>query len=85
MKATIIVEIEIKDDIEDLYPNFIFNYENKKDFLIKQIESLNHNITLDEQVVYKNLHPHFEDPDYEIYDDGYKQVVQKVTIHDEGI
>ena len=57
MKAVITLEIEIKDDIEKLYNNFIFNYDSKKDFLINQIASLNHNISIDEQMVYKNLHP----------------------------
>ena len=78
MKAIVTLEIEIQDNIESLYPNFIFNYENKQDFLISQIASLNHNITLDEQVVYKNYHPNFENNDYKIYDDGYKQKVLKV-------
>jgi hypothetical protein len=80
MKAVVTLEIEIKDDIEKLYSNFIFNYNDKEDFLINQIASLNHNISIDEQIVYKNLHPSFENPDYEFYDDGYKQTVTKVEI-----
>jgi len=80
MKAVITLEIEIKDDIEKLYSNFIFNYNDKEDFLINQIASLNHNISIDEQMVYKNLHPSFENPDYEFYDDGYKQIVTNVKI-----
>ena len=80
MKAVITLEIEIKDDIEKLYNNFIFNYDSKKDFLINQIASLNHNISIDEQMVYKNLHPSFENPNYKFFDDGYKQTVTKVEI-----
>jgi len=80
MKAVVTLEIEIKDDIEKLYNNFIFNYDSKKDFLINQIASLNHNISIDEQMVYKNLHPSFENPNYKFYDDGYKQTVTKVEI-----
>jgi len=80
MKAVITLEIEIKDDIEKLYSNFIFNYNDKEDFLINQIASLNHNISIDEQMVYKNLYPSFENPDYEFYDDGYKQIVTNVKI-----
>jgi hypothetical protein len=79
MKATVTLEIEIKDNIADLYSNFIFNYVDKKDFLINQIASLNHNISIDEQIVYKNYHPSFENPDYKFYDDGYKQMVTKVV------
>jgi len=80
MKAVVTLEIEIKDDIEKLYSSFIFNYNDKKDFLINQIASLNHNISIDEQMVYKNLHHSFENPDYKFYDDGYKQTVTKVEI-----
>ena len=78
MKATVTLEIEVKDNIEELYPNFIFNYSDKQDFLIHQIATLNHNISLAEQKVYKNLHPNFDNPDYEIFDDGYKQTVTKI-------
>ena len=80
MKAVVILEIEIKENIEKLYSNFIFNYNNKEDFLRNQIASLNHNISIDEQIVYKDYHPNFENPDYEIFDDGYKQIVTKVEI-----
>ena len=80
MKAVVTLEIEIKDNIADLYSNFIFNYNDKEDFLRNQIASLNHNISIDEQMVYKNLHSSFENPDYEFYDDGYKQIVTKVEI-----
>ena len=80
MKAIVTLEIEIKDNIADLYSNFIFNYDDKEDFLINQIASLNHNISIDEQIVYKNLHPSFENPDYKFYDDGYKQTVTKVEM-----
>jgi len=57
MKATVTLEIEIKDNIVQLYNNFIFNYNSKKEFLINQINCLNHNISMDEQMVYKHLHP----------------------------
>jgi hypothetical protein len=80
MKAVVTLEIEIKDNIADLYSNFIFNYNDKEDFLRNQIASLNHNISIDEQMVYKDYHPSFENPDYEFYDDGYKQIVTKVEI-----
>jgi hypothetical protein len=80
MKATVTLEIEIKDNIADLYSNFIFNYNDKEDFLRNQIASLNHNISIDEQMVYKDYHPSFENPDYKFYDDGYKQIVTKVEI-----
>ena len=80
MKAVVTLEIEIKEDIEKLYSNFIFNYNDKKDFLINQIASLNHNISIDEQMVYKNYHPSFENFDYKFYDDGYKQTVTSVKI-----
>lgn len=46
MKAIVTLEIEIQENIESLYPNFIFNYENKQDFLERLIQSLNHNLTL---------------------------------------
>lgn len=46
MKAIVTLEIEIQENIESLYPNFIFNYEDKQDFLEQQIQSLNHNLTL---------------------------------------
>ncbi len=46
MKAIVTLEIEIQDNIESLYPNFIFNYKDKQDFLEQQIQSLNHNLTL---------------------------------------
>ena len=78
MKAIVTLEIEIKDDIAELYNNFIFNYDSKKEFLINQINCLNHNITMDEQMVYKHLHPGFDNPDYKFYDDGYKQTVRDV-------
>ena len=42
MKATVTLEIEIDEHIEKLYRNFVFNYDDKKDFLINTIESLNH-------------------------------------------
>lgn len=77
-RCIVTLEIEIDKDIAKKYPNFIFNYENEKDFLINQIASLNHNISLDECMVYLNLHPHFEDPEIEIFDDGYKQIVKNV-------
>ena len=80
MKATVTLEIEIKDDIAELYNNFIFNYDSKQDFLINQINCLNHNITFDEQMIYKHLHPSFENPDYKFYDDGYRQKVTKVEM-----
>lgn len=80
MKVIVTLEIEIKDNIAQLYPNFIFNYEDKSDFLINQIATLNHNITLEEQIVYKNYHPNFDNPHYEIYDDGHKQKVLRVEI-----
>ncbi len=66
MKATVTVEIEIQDDIEALYPNFIFNYEDKQDFLEHQIARLNHNL---------NHHSN-----YDVCNDGYKQKVLKVKI-----
>jgi len=72
--------IIIKDNIEKLYSNFIFNYNDKKDFLINQIASLNHNISIDEQMGYKNLHPSFENLNYKFYDDEYKQIVTTVEI-----
>ena len=48
MKAIVTLEIEIQDNIESLYPNFIFNYNDKQDFLTNQIASLNHNISINE-------------------------------------
>ena len=80
MKAIVTLEIEIKDNIADLYSNFIFNYIDKKDFLVNQIACLNHNISMNEQIVYKNLHPSFKNPEYKFYDDGYKQTVTKVEM-----
>lgn len=80
IKAKVVLEIEIDKDIAKKYPNFIFNYEDEKDFLMNHISSLEHNTTLDECEVYRNLHPAFENPnyDYEFYDDGYKQIVKKI-------
>lgn len=62
MKAIITLEIEIQENIESLYPNFIFNYEDKQDFLQQQIQSLNHNL----------LHGELLD------NNGYRQIVRKV-------
>lgn len=53
MKALVTLEIEIQDDITTLYPNFIFNYENKQDFLKHQIASLNHNLKLQDSDGYR--------------------------------
>lgn len=72
------MEISTDKDIVKKYPNFIFNYKNEKDFLISQVANLNQFITLDECEVYRNLHPQFEDPDFEIEDFGYKHIVKKV-------
>ena len=80
MKATISIEIEIQENISDLYPNFEFNYSSKQEFLKNQISSLNHNITLEEQMFYKSYHPHFDHSDFKLSDDGYKQRVTKVEI-----
>ena len=44
MTATVTLEIEVKDNIANLYPNFIFNYDNEQEFLFDLIASLNHNI-----------------------------------------
>ena len=44
MRAIVTLEIEIQENIEYLYPNFIFNYENKQEFLEQHISSLNHNL-----------------------------------------
>ena len=44
MKAIVTLEIEVKDNIANLYPNFIFNYDDKQEFLLNLIASLNHNI-----------------------------------------
>jgi hypothetical protein len=76
--ARVVLEINISEDIAKKYPNFIFNYEDEKDFLDNLISTFNHNISLEECEVHKNLHPNFEDPNYEICDDGYKQIVKKI-------
>lgn len=78
VKCRVILDIEISKDIEKKYPNFMWNYSSKTDFLNNCVSWLNHNISLDECLVYKNLHPHFENPNYEMYDDGYKQTVKKI-------
>ena len=80
MKAKITLEIEIGEDIINKYPNFYFNYNDKQDFMINLISSLEHNTRLEECEVYKNLHPAFAEPeyDYNMYDDGYKQIIKKV-------
>ncbi|MDD2697931.1 MAG: hypothetical protein PHF17_03920 [Arcobacteraceae bacterium] len=78
MKVIVTLEIEIKDNIKALYPNFIYNYEDKQDFLEQQIASLNHNLQLEEQVIFQHHHINYDNADYETYDDGYKQKVLKV-------
>lgn len=77
-RCMVTLEIRTNKDIVKKYPNFIFNYKNEKDFLISQVANLNQFITLDECEVYRNLHSQFEDPDFEIEDFGYKQIVKKV-------
>ncbi len=81
LKAIVTLEIEI-NDVETKYPNFMFNYENKKDFLTNLISSFEHNTKLEECEVYKNLHPAFRQKnyDYSYNDTGYKQLVKKVEI-----
>lgn len=79
-RCIVTLEIIIDKDIAKKYPNFIFNYESKKDFLNNQISSLEHNTHIDECLVFINNHPAFGNPDYDykFYDDGYKQIVKKV-------
>ncbi len=77
-RCIVTLEISTDKDIVKKYPNFIFNYQNEKDFLINQVANLNQYITLDECYVYLNLHPQHDNPDYEIEDFGYKQIVKKV-------
>ncbi|MFY4796952.1 hypothetical protein ACOTVS_10535 [Aliarcobacter butzleri] len=81
LKAVVTLEIEIDEDIVKKYPNFIFNYENERDFLINQISYLEHNSKIEECEVFKNLHPAFNNPNYnyDLYDDGYKQIVKNVV------
>lgn len=80
LKARVVIEIEINENIAELYNNFSINYEDGHDFLINQISYLEHNTSFDECEVFKNLHPAFGNPDYDydLYDDGYKQIVKKV-------
>ena len=75
MKAIVTLEIEIQNNIESLYPNFIFNYEDKQDFLEHQIARLNHNLKREEQKLYQHHHSN-----YDVCNDGYKQKVLKVKI-----
>ena len=63
MKVIVTLEIEIKDNIKALYPNFIYNYENKKDFLEQQIASLNHNLQLEEQLLFQHHHINYDNAD----------------------
>ena len=84
LTARVTLEIKISEDIARKYPNFIFNYEDEQDFLDDLISTFNHNISLEECEVHKNLHPQFEDPNYEMYDDGYKQIVKKIEFVDRG-
>jgi hypothetical protein len=80
MRARVLIEVEIGDDIVKKYPNFLFNYEDNMDFMQNLISSLEHNTKLEECEVYKNLHPAFDNPeyDYDFFDDGYKKIVKKV-------
>lgn len=77
-RCVVTLEIFIDKDIAKKYPNFILNYENEKHFLISQVANLNQYITIDECKVFLNLHPQFENPDFEIEDFGFKQIVKKV-------
>lgn len=81
IKARVVIEIEI-DDVLRKYPNFIFNYEDEKDFLIRKISELEYNTSLEECEVFKNLHPAFENPEYDYAENdfGYKQTVKKFEI-----
>jgi lipoate synthase len=81
MKATITLQIEIADDIEQLYPNFTYNYKDKQEFLQEHIASLNHNIELEQQKFYKKYHPQYDDPNYRVSNDGYKQMVTQIKIN----
>lgn len=80
-RCIVTLEIIVDKDIAKKYPNFIFNYENEKDFLINQVANLNQYITLEECNVFLNLHPQHDNPDYEIEDFGYKQIVKKVQFN----
>ena len=82
MKAIVTLEIEIQDEIETLYPNFIFNYEDKQGFLEQQIASLNHNLNLQEQEIYPEHHISNFIDDYEFSDDGYKQKVLDIKLEE---
>ena len=83
LKAKVILEIEIGEDIIKKYPNFSINYANNEDFLVNLVSSFEHNSKLDECEVFINLHPAFGDVnyDYNIYDDGYKVIVKDVKIN----
>ena len=53
MKAIVTLEIEIQDNIKSINTNFIFNYEDKQDFLEQQIQSLNHNLAIQDNDGYR--------------------------------
>ena len=82
MKAIVTLEIEILDNIESNYPNFIFNYGDKQDFLEQQIASLNHNLNLQEQKIYPQHHISNFIDDFELSDDGYKQKVLDIKLEE---
>lgn len=81
LKAIVTIEFEI-NDVETKYPNFMFNYRNKKDFLENFIASLEHNTKFEECLVFKTKHRAYKKKnfDYDFYDDGYKQKVLNVEI-----
>jgi hypothetical protein len=78
LKMKIELEIEIRDDIAEKYHGFWLNYEDERDFAQTIISSMEHNTTLDECEVWKNLHPQFENKNYVPFDDGYQIKITSV-------
>ncbi|WP_152633264.1 hypothetical protein [Aliarcobacter butzleri] len=76
VRALVTLEIEIDEDISKKYPNFIWNYKNKEDFIRKQISILEHNIKLEDSVLSAEHPAYKEEYDYDFFDDGYKQTIK---------
>jgi hypothetical protein len=79
VKAKLTLEIEISDDIENLYPNFKYNYQDKLEFLQSIVSALNHNIEISEQSFYNEYHQSHNCNDYKLPNDGYKIKVTAVS------
>jgi len=64
MKAIVTIELEVDNDIDKKYPNFIYNYDSVKDFLLREIASYNEKLKFEDVNVLINYHSSCDDPSY---------------------